>query len=280
MCEKTWTVIQFEEDCSVEAVPSTWIQGQFCHWPTYSREKIMTAIRKHESLNTCWPSYKIRSFRNSTFDDYFKARSKSRTAEVTSDLNSEIENNAKRKRIQKVFTSSSSEEDLETSLSQPPKLKTKTNIENKKIDSLKKESSISVDQSTYESYNTENNNLILGENVKSQNYNETTLVSTPCNLAYSCSSKRERFDEKTVKNLMAQSYLIRSMVVDILSEVKEIKMELKNNSQEKSTKEKEEIISIFNNKDICFPLQTEDDLQIVELILEKDDEITNAIIKV
>lgn len=43
MCEKTWTVIQFEEDCSVEAVSSIWIQGQFCHWPTYSREKLMTA---------------------------------------------------------------------------------------------------------------------------------------------------------------------------------------------------------------------------------------------
>lgn len=70
MCEKTWTVIQFEEDCSVEAVPSIWIQGQFCHWPTYSREKLMTAIKKHESLNTCWPSYKIRSFRNSTFGEF------------------------------------------------------------------------------------------------------------------------------------------------------------------------------------------------------------------
>lgn len=67
MSERTWTIVQFVEDSTVEAVPSTWIQGQTCHWPTYSREKLMTAIRKHEPLNTCWPDYQIRSFRNSTF---------------------------------------------------------------------------------------------------------------------------------------------------------------------------------------------------------------------
>lgn len=70
MSEQTWTVIQFEEDYSVEAVPSTWIQGQLCLWPPYSKDKLMSAIRKHASLNTCWPSYKIRSFRNSTFGGF------------------------------------------------------------------------------------------------------------------------------------------------------------------------------------------------------------------
>ncbi|XP_019884176.2 uncharacterized protein LOC105254819 isoform X2 [Camponotus floridanus] len=274
MCEQTWTVIQFEEDCSVEAVPSTWIQGQFCHWPTYSQEKLMTAIRKHESLNTRWPCYKIRNFRNSTFEDYSKARSKARTAEVTSDLNSEIEENPKRKRIQKMFTSSEEDnnEDLETSLlSQPPILQTKTKIKQNNFSSLNKASSTSlnVNQSTYDesSYNTENNNSILSENVDSSRYYETTPVSTPCSSA--CS-------KKTAKNLVAQNYLIRSIVIDILSEVKEIKLQLKTNSQETSTKEKEEIISIFNNKDVHFPLKTEKDLQTVELILENDDEITKA----
>ncbi|KAM0730284.1 hypothetical protein ACS0PU_004161 [Formica fusca] len=76
---------------------------------------------------------------------------------------------------------------------------------------------------------------------------------------------------------MAQNYLIRSVVTDILSEVKEIKLQLKNNSQQTNTKEKEQIISIFNNKDLNFPLKTEEDLQTVELILENDDEITKAI---
>ncbi|XP_029171707.1 uncharacterized protein LOC114941033 [Nylanderia fulva] len=233
MCEQTWTVIQFEQDCSVEAVPSTWIQGQFCYWPTYSRDKITSAIRKHESLNTCWPSYKIRNFRNSTFE--------------------------------------------ENLIPQPPKLKTKVKM-GKKINSVRKESSeksINVDQ--YEISNTEIDNSILDENVDFLNY-ERELISTPRNSPYSHLSKREKFDEKTVKNLVAQNYLIRSVVLDILSEVKEIKLQLKNNSQEINTRGKEQIISVFNNKDndINFPLKTEEELQIVEAVLENDDEITKA----
>ncbi|XP_029172871.1 uncharacterized protein LOC114941881 [Nylanderia fulva] len=274
MCEQTWTVIQFEQDCSVEAVPSTWIQGQFCYWPTYSRDKITSAIRKHESLNTCWPSYKIRNFRNSTFDNYSKARSKAHIAEFTSDLNSEVETNTKRKVYKKILTSSSSEENL---IPQPPKLKTKVKM-GKKINSVRKESSeksINVDQ--YEISNTEIDNSILDENVDFLNY-ERELISTPRNSPYSHLSKREKFDEKTVKNLVAQNYLIRSVVLDILSEVKEIKLQLKNNSQEINTRGKEQIISVFNNKDndINFPLKTEEELQIVEAVLENDDEITKA----
>lgn len=78
---------------------------------------------------------------------------------------------------------------------------------------------------------------------------------------------------------MAQNYLIRSVVLDILSEVKEIKLQLKNNSQEINTHGKEQIISVFNNKDndINFPLKTEEELQIVEVVLENDDEITKAV---
>ncbi|XP_039309118.1 uncharacterized protein LOC105204276 [Solenopsis invicta] len=125
MGEQTWTIVQFEEDETVEAVPSTWIQGQYCHWPTYSHDKLRTAIKKHETLNTCWPVHKIKSFKNFTFNDYLKARSKACTAEYTSDLNSEAEY-AKRKRIPKRISSSSSEENLQTLLiPSPPILKNK-----------------------------------------------------------------------------------------------------------------------------------------------------------
>lgn len=76
---------------------------------------------------------------------------------------------------------------------------------------------------------------------------------------------------------MAQNYFIRTVVLDILSEVKEIKLELKNNFQEINIKEKE-VISVFSNKDISLPLKTEEELQAVELILENDDEIIKAVI--
>ncbi|KAM0736946.1 hypothetical protein ACS0PU_000039 [Formica fusca] len=85
-------------------------------------------------------------------------RSKARTAEFTSDLNSEIEDNAKRKRIQKILSSSSSEESLETSLlSQPPRLKQTTRIKQKNLEKSSKSVYDSPNQSTYQlSYNTEN----------------------------------------------------------------------------------------------------------------------------
>lgn len=68
------------------------------------------------------------------------------------------------------------------------------------------------------------------------------------------------------------------MVIDVLSEVKEIKLQLKNNHQQ--TKKNEQTDSIFNNKDLNFPLQTEENLQEVERILENEDEIIKAVIKV
>lgn len=63
----SWTIVQFIDDATVEAVPSHWIQGDFCHWPSYAKPKMMTAIRKCESLNTCWPTHKVKIFRNATF---------------------------------------------------------------------------------------------------------------------------------------------------------------------------------------------------------------------
>lgn len=55
-------------------------------------------------------------------------------------------------------------------------------------------------------------------------------------------------------------------------------MQLKNNHQQ--TKKNEQTDSIFNNKDLNFPLQTEENLQEVERILENEDEIIKAVIKV
>ncbi|KAK4880951.1 hypothetical protein RN001_004270 [Aquatica leii] len=88
MDTKTWTVVQFLDDETVEAVPSPWIQGtNECHWPTLPPEKLRQAIKKWEPLNTCWATDKIRIFRNATFDDYLLATQKAKLAQQTSDLN-------------------------------------------------------------------------------------------------------------------------------------------------------------------------------------------------
>lgn len=63
----------------------------------------------------------------------------------------------------------------------------------------------------------------------------------------------------------------------VLNEVKEIKLYLQDNFQD-NNKEKEDATSIF--KMFKFPLQTEEDLQTVELVLKEESEMTKMVIKV
>ncbi|XP_032690649.1 uncharacterized protein LOC116853628 isoform X2 [Odontomachus brunneus] len=98
MEKPTWTIVKFSTDNTVEAVPSSWIEHNKCYWPPFKYEQIIAAIRKNMERNTCWPSYDIIMFRNSTYDDYNTARLKIKKAECTSDLNSEIDESIKRKR--------------------------------------------------------------------------------------------------------------------------------------------------------------------------------------
>lgn len=67
MEQKSWTIVQFLDDGTVEAVPSTWIQGDKCHWPSLSQLKTQAAIKNSQSLNTCWPTHQVKIFRNGTF---------------------------------------------------------------------------------------------------------------------------------------------------------------------------------------------------------------------
>lgn len=64
---RTWTIVQFVEDGVVEAVPSTWVQDDKCHWPLLTKDNLKNAIKECKPLNTSWPSYKIEMSRNCTF---------------------------------------------------------------------------------------------------------------------------------------------------------------------------------------------------------------------
>ncbi|KAJ8915730.1 hypothetical protein NQ315_000665 [Exocentrus adspersus] len=119
---KTWTVVCFTTDDSVEAVPTRWINGDDCLWPAVTRDKLNSLIRKCE-FNSCWPTYKVRTFRNATYDEYATARSKASKAENTSDLNTtdihaddpfkKPNELGKRARKKKILSSSDSSEDDE-----------------------------------------------------------------------------------------------------------------------------------------------------------------------
>ncbi|XP_018398299.1 PREDICTED: uncharacterized protein LOC108776242, partial [Cyphomyrmex costatus] len=120
--ERTWTVVQFIDEETVEAVPTTWIINNKCYWPPFQMEKIIAAIKKHAEPNTCWPSYDITIFRNSSYDNYQTAREKAKKAEFTSELTSDTDNNkiSKRKVIRKKFSSSSDSLAEDTVLRTPP----------------------------------------------------------------------------------------------------------------------------------------------------------------
>lgn len=119
--ERTWTVIKFNEENAVEAVPTTWIVGTYCYWPPYTSEKMLTAIKNHEAPNTHWPSHKMEVFRNGTFASYLEARNKTKIAEFSSDLGEDASTRKFRRKKGTLSTSSSSEEEEQpSSLRKPP----------------------------------------------------------------------------------------------------------------------------------------------------------------
>lgn len=69
----TWTVVEFLETHEVEAVPSSWLyedettQETKCFWPPYEADKVEKEIKNNTEVNTCWPLYEVRIFKNSTF---------------------------------------------------------------------------------------------------------------------------------------------------------------------------------------------------------------------
>lgn len=105
----SWTVVEFLETQTVEAVPTGWLHNNQCYWPPMARSKLMNEIKNNVSPNTCWPLYNIRIFKDGTFEEYFTARKKAKKAEDTSDLNSDYE--ARRKIIKRKIFDSDSEND-------------------------------------------------------------------------------------------------------------------------------------------------------------------------
>ncbi|KAK4881023.1 hypothetical protein RN001_004342 [Aquatica leii] len=115
--EASWSIVKLIDDDTVQAVPTSWINGNMCFWPPYPTERLTFAIKRHEPHSQNWTTYPIKVFRNSTYTDYQIARQKEKKSETQSDTKI-------RKRIQRVY--SSEEEggkDLSILLNKPPALK-------------------------------------------------------------------------------------------------------------------------------------------------------------
>ncbi|XP_076644982.1 uncharacterized protein LOC143354612 [Halictus rubicundus] len=119
---RTWTVVQFVADGSVEAVPTDWIQRNNCYWPPLQQSRVAKAVKQLEPRGESWSQHEVKIFRNGTFDNYMTARRKSKAAEDTSDLQSEVELWLHKRK--KIKFSSSEDSDEETILFSPPGRKT------------------------------------------------------------------------------------------------------------------------------------------------------------
>lgn len=256
--EKTWTVVQFEDE-TVEAVPTIWIQGDFCHWPSMAPPKLMMAIRKCEPLNTCWPTHKIKVFRNATFDHYMKARNKAKDAEETSDLASEMENENKRKRIQKVLSSSGSSD--ESILPSPPKRCMVKKFDISDNGQLENETAVLIPpfQENIAVQNVESVAIVQQENYLPQNLNQ-----------YCCQGCKD--NASNLKVIIEQNHLIRSISTEILSAMKE--------KGERDTFEKSHgSRCLYTDFDIHFPINCVEDLEKFEEVLKKEENFEAAVIE-
>ncbi|XP_023311148.1 uncharacterized protein LOC108917953 [Anoplophora glabripennis] len=248
---KTWTVVLFIDDKSVEAVPSNWIQGEICHWPSFATDKLLQAIRKCEALNTCWPSHNVRIFRNATFDDYGKARIKAKVAEDTSDLNSDDTEEIKRKRVQKILSSSESDVGDVSFLPSPPKLK-----------KIRRKGTVSEIQASGSATDISENIVAYTDILELDNVEVDGGNKKQNNVCKSCAEKDKQF-----KVLIEQIHIIRGMTIDILSEVAAIKKEIRKGQVLNDGHE-----SFYKKNNIKLPLTTDEELEILESILLNEDD--------
>ncbi|KAK4886455.1 hypothetical protein RN001_002726 [Aquatica leii] len=146
---KTWTVVRFLSENSVEAVPTYWIKfsEKKCYWSPYkSPQKLTKAISNQEAPSDNWDTYSVEFFQGSgNYESYEVAVEKCEAAKYESDLNSDIDNialqnNEQRKRTsfppKRYLISSSDEERSESDLQRSPsplKKKRITVISNKMI---------------------------------------------------------------------------------------------------------------------------------------------------
>uniref|UniRef100_A0A6P7GYH2 Uncharacterized protein LOC114343840 n=1 Tax=Diabrotica virgifera virgifera TaxID=50390 RepID=A0A6P7GYH2_DIAVI len=273
MVDNTWTVVQFLDDTTVEAVPSSWIQGNNCHWPSFAPEKLINAIKKSEPLNTCWPSHQIKIFRNATFDDYWIARNKAKIAENTSELETESDtgNNKKRKVIQKILSSSDEESIEESILPSPPKIKrpSKRNYgqENKNngLEIMVQKSTNEVDSSSSDPLCQKNlNNLSSITSINDESIiRESTDQTTQCKCRFEIG--------ETVKPLLQQGHILRGMMLEILGEVKQLRQELVARTQTTSKSFFRSVSSV-----VC-PISCDEDMVLFEEYLQDSTDFNNAV---
>ncbi|KAK5642720.1 hypothetical protein RI129_008887 [Pyrocoelia pectoralis] len=248
--EKTWTIVKFVEDDSVQAVPANWIENSKCFWPSYPNDRLIQAIKRCEPHNVSWPLYEVKVFRNSSYSDYQVARQKEKRAEIESDLNTdnEGESKKKRKRFQKIY-SSDEEEEISSVLSTPPQLVKRTSKQQKEINGSETPASVTSVNDNHMSGYTQVDKSTL--NMGGKNINDVFI---------------EYF-----RQIIRKQHLIQATLMQMMEDINELKSRtsigLDNTIVQKT--------SIFTLYD--FPIPNEPALQELENHLSKEDNLNDMI---
>ena len=56
----SFAIVEFTTDCSVDVVPSRWLNNNKCFWPPYNKDCLTSAKKKEEQPDTAWKQYEIR----------------------------------------------------------------------------------------------------------------------------------------------------------------------------------------------------------------------------
>lgn len=268
----SWTVVVFEptkeeEHESVQAVPSKWIEGDQCFWPSLPAEKLNVAIRKCH-FNTCWPRHKVRTLRNSTFNDYALARKKAKKAELTSDLGTDDEDEftPKKRTIKPLhYLSDSDSDDVVT-----PK--------QKKLFKLPLPPKIQRTGDIYENLDT----MQMTSNKHQYDFEEAftkeneELFKPPTTTRYSTSNQNlsaaKDSQNKVYCDCKKDIYFIKNLLVEVNGKLDHILL-LQSSREEPSEREGD----ILSKVEVSFPIKTEDDLRKLEAFLEDKSNFSSVV---
>ncbi|XP_052707614.1 DNA topoisomerase 2-alpha-like isoform X2 [Crassostrea angulata] len=107
-----FAVVHFVDDESVECVPKSWLEGQYCYWPHLNAKKKIQKMSLPDK--DTWKKYKYRKI-GQDYEDYDTARKYLKKAEETSNLESE-EESRKRKLPARLISESDNDTDIESDI--------------------------------------------------------------------------------------------------------------------------------------------------------------------
>ncbi|XP_076295808.1 uncharacterized protein LOC143216543 [Lasioglossum baleicum] len=285
---RTWTVVQFVKDGTVEAVPSNWLEGHKCYWPPLKKSKLLNAIKNTETPRTTWDHFSVKLFNHSNFDDYAKARRKAKAAEDTSDLQSEIDQTGalKKRRISRPPRFNNDDESSSdctlSVLPSPPRQRTNSKIVtaiNEDVGSPSLLANIGGERRRQQHHEAINSHYSHADNEESLDMAEQSIVRNQ-----EAGHSKEGLETllQSMKNIEQQGHLFRALLTDVLQEVKDLKEDVRQlkeagNKIAAGEDHRERVPFLQRFSPLKFPLNTDEEFSTFENILNSGEQFQDGV---